>query len=256
MFPIPLVVSFIAIVGVLYTALILGVLYADNRVERDSTWTIRLLRLSAGGFLLLTGLFALDKSFADFTGTPPKLIFPIVAGFAGMFAMAFHPRMKEWLEQIPQSWLIGLQSFRIFVEIILFYMAARHLMPVEMTWEGRNFDLLTGVTAPIFAFYVYSKEQGRSTKASVAGATKTLIIVWNILGMLLVGNAFVTGMLTTPTPMRMIWSEVANTAVGFFPFIWLPAFLVPFAFFLHILSLRKALAKTSRDSVVARAGLT
>jgi len=40
-------------------------------------------------------------------------------------------------------------------------------------------------------------------------------------------------------------NEPANTMIAHLPFIWLPAFVVPVAYFLHIVSLKQLLNSTN-----------
>jgi hypothetical protein len=36
-------------------------------------------------------------------------------------------------------------------------------------------------------------------------------------------------------------NEPANTVIAYFPFVWLPGFVVPVAYTLHLLSIKKCL---------------
>ena len=42
-----------------------------------------------------------------------------------------------------------------------------------------------------------------------------------------------------PTPLRVIATDPPNSFVASMPYIWLPAFLVPLAWGLHVLSIRQ-----------------
>ena len=59
------------------------------------------------------------------------------------------------------------------------------------------------------------------------------------MGLLLLINILVIAVLSMPTPLRYFMNEPANTLVGEFPFIYLPAVLVVIAMGLHIFSLRQ-----------------
>lgn len=226
--------SFILLVAVLYSVLIMGALYANNRVDDSRRWSVRYLRFGVGGFLLATGILAIDHFFTDFSGVPPRIMVGVLMGFVGMLIIAFNPKTKLWLQELPQSWLIGLQSFRIIVEIQLYFLAMTPLFPKLMTFEGRNFDILTGLTALPIAVWV-----SRLEKSGASVLAGKVIGFWNMLGLALLVNVAVHGMLSAPTEFQAIHVEPSNMAVGAFPFIWLPFFLVPFAALLHVLSLRK-----------------
>jgi hypothetical protein len=121
------------------------------------------------------------------------------------------------------------------VELALWGLAALHLGPELLTFEGRNFDIITGATAPLVAWLV------------VRRPSKALIIGWNLLGLALLLNVLAHAVLAMPGPMQLIHVEPGPEIVATFPYIWLPAVLVPIALGLHILSLRQAFS--------ARAGL-
>lgn len=234
--------SFIFVVAILYSALIMGALWANNRVNPKARWSVRILRFFAGAFLLTTGLFAMDGTFLDFGGMPPKIFLAIVPGFVAMLYFAFHPLVRMWVRETPQRWLIGLQTFRIAIEIQLYYLAMTPMLPKLMTFEGRNFDILVGLSAPLIAWLVHRAHvQGKNARG--------LVTAWNIFGLILLTNVVIHGILSSPVPFRQIFVEPPNTALATFPYIWLPTFVVPFAYLLHILSLRKEWA---RDAVAAQ----
>ncbi len=101
-----------------------------------------------------------------------------------------------------------------------------------MTFEGRNFDVVTGVTAVLLTTRI-------AGLMLLNKLPKVFIILWNLLGLGLLINIVVIAILSMPTPLRYFINDPANTIVTEFPISLLPAFLVPLAYMLHILSLRK-----------------
>ena len=102
------------------------------------------------------------------------------------------------------------------------------LLPEQMTFEGRNWDILAGFTAPIIAVLV---SKGR--------ISRTGIVIWNLVCLALLINIVTIAILSTPTPWRVFMNEPANYIVAYFPISWLPGFLVPLAYYLHFMSLRQ-----------------
>jgi hypothetical protein len=135
----------------------------------------------------------------------------------------------------PQQ-LIQLQVFRVFVEVLLWMLVIENLLPVQMSFEGRNFDILSGLIAAIVAWLAYKNK-----------ASKTILIVYNLLGLGLLINIVTIAILSMPTPFQYFINEPSNTIVTLFPFSWLPAFLVPLAYMLHFFSLRQVLMKNSKS---------
>lgn len=173
-------------------------------------------------------------SFSGFTGNfnlfpvnaMPILLIPLIT----TLVILFTANMKTLTAQLNLKVLTRLQVFRVFVEIVLWLLFIQNLLPVQMTFEGRNFDILAGITALIAAPYLVNN--------------KTWMIAWNIFGLLLLINIVVIALLSMPTPFRVFQNEPANTIVTQFPYIFLPAFLVPLAYLLHFISLKKLLNKS------------
>jgi hypothetical protein len=228
----PLSLSFMILVALLYSALIMGALWANNRIQRENRWPIRLLRFFVGGYLLIIGMLSLDRYFADFSTVPPHITLAIVPSLFGMLFLAFHPLTLKWVREIPQRWLIGLQSFRIIIEIQLYFLYRNGLMPRLLTFEGRNFDILVGLTAPLVAWLVHRAHRKNEGAAG-------LVTAWNIFGLILLTNIVVHAILSMPTKFQVFLDPPGNIGMSLFPFIWLPSFVVPLAYFLHILSLRR-----------------
>ena len=98
-----------------------------------------------------------------------------------------------------------------------------------MTFEGRNFDILSGISALIVYFLAF--RNGRTNR--------TLLIVWNLAALALLANIVTIAVLAFPSPFQMTGLGQPNIGVTYFPFIWLPSILVPIVFFCHVASLLK-----------------
>ena len=177
---------------------------------------------------IFISIWTQSGKMSDFSIFPlnlmPVILAPLVA------AIIFIPSKKfgEVLRQIPQDRLIRLQSFRFLVEVLLWLLFIAELLPVQMTFEGRNLDILAGFTAPIIAVL-----------ASKGRISNTGIIIWNLICLALLLNIVVTAILSTPSPWRVFMNEPANYIVTYFPISWLPGLLVPLAYYLHFMSLRR-----------------
>lgn len=164
----------------------------------------------------------------DFSAMPPRMAVVFLPPFIFAILITWSMRFLPWRQGLPVHFLIGLQSFRIVMEIILWMLYHERRIPVQMTFEGRNFDILAGLTAPVVAYLYKTGKIGRS-----------LAIVWNIGGLLLLVNIVGTAILSMPTPFRLFENEPANTIVAHWPFIWLPGFVVPVAYTAHFFCLKR-----------------
>jgi hypothetical protein len=177
---------------------------------------------------LLSGL-ALQGFFEDFSRLPPRIAIALFLPLPVALLIAFSRQGTELLRQIPPQWLLYLQCFRILVEALLWLSFLKGLIPVQMSIEGRNFDLLSGLFAIPVGYYCFHRKSW----------PRAIAILYNISGLLLLLNIIVISTLSMPTPLRHFHNEPANTIIGTFPFIFLPGMLVPLAYALHIFSLRQ-----------------
>ena len=172
--------------------------------------------LTAIPWLALTAGLAHIGAFANFERLPPLLLLYVFAAVA--IATIVGSRTTA-----PVAWLIGFQAFRIPVEVFLHQGFVAGVVPVQMTWEGRNFDVLTGLAAVPVAWLA---AKGRLPRPALH--------MWNAVGFALLVNIMAVAILSFPTPFRQFWNEPANVFVTRLPYVWLPTFLVPLAWFGHV----------------------
>ena len=176
--------------------------------------------------------WSLSGKMSDFSLFPfniiPVILIPVILLVALLNSRAF----GEVLKHIPTAHIIRLQSFRIVVEILLWVLFISNLLPVQMTFEGMNLDILAGLTAPLVAFLA-----GRG-KLSAKG-----MVIWNIVGLGLLLNIVAIAILSTPSPWRVFMNDPANYIVTHFPVSLLPGLLVPLAYYLHFISLKQLAGK-------------
>ena len=175
----------------------------------------------------LVGLLAWKGFFSDFSKKPPGPLLTVLLPLPVVFAAAFSKKGSQLIKSVPPYWLVGMQSFRILVEIVLWRAFLHNLLPIQMTFEGYNFDGLSGVLAIAFAFILRKKW------------SSSFVLVYNMIAISLLINILVIAALSMPTPFRYFMNEPPNTLIGEFPFIYLPAVLVVIAYSLHIFSLRQ-----------------
>jgi hypothetical protein len=182
-----------------------------------------------GGWILFICIFSLTGISHDFS-FPPKLMIVLILPFIVIVGLSFTKTINDIVKHIPIDTILDLQSFRFFVEILLWLLFIQHLLPVQMTFEGRNFDILVGFTGPMMA-YLY-----RVNKLPISA-----LALWNVSGLLLLINIVIIAIASMPTPLRVFMNEPANTIVAHFPIIWLPGVLIPMGYALHIFSFKQCL---------------
>ncbi|MEO9965379.1 MAG: hypothetical protein ABJF11_06310 [Reichenbachiella sp.] len=230
-------VSFVALTLVCLVFIYKGLNFGLRNFEakrRKSILTKFLLFL--GLWILLVTIASLTGFSSDFDSLPPRpALFVIIPVIVLIFIMR-SPATKEILSDLPPRYLLNIQVFRVPVEILLWMLLLAGVTPIQMTFEGKNFDILVGLTAPLVAYIAFGN--GRFNKK--------LAIGWNIFGLALLANILAIAVLSMPTPLRVFMNEPANTEVGMFPVIFLPSILVPIAYYFHIFSLKQLLMKSDR----------
>jgi len=181
------------------------------------------------GWFFFLGAKATQGYFSAWNIMPPR--FAIVIGVPILLIIVVNllKGFKAFAMGLKPVHHTSLQTFRFFVEIVLWRLAAEELLHHRMTFEGYNFDILIGLTAIPVAYLVFIKKRW---PISVA-------VIWNYVGIMLLTIVATTGILSAPTPFQVFTEEPANTIIVKFPYVWLPGFLVPLGYFLHILSLRQ-----------------
>ena len=199
----------------------------DKRKQRR-VLTVAVVIVAA--WVMILSIASLRGFFADFNSLPPRPLLAIVLPMLAILVFAFSSTGTQLLKVTPPQWLILPQSFRIVVELLLWLAFLAGKLPKQMTLEGRNWDILTGLLALPVGYFCFVKKSRRPFPIALA---------FNILGLLLLFNILIVAALSMPTPMRYFMNAPANTLVAYFPFILLPGVLVPIAFALHVFSLRQ-----------------
>ena len=195
----------------------------------------------AAGWMVLTGVLAKTGFFADFSRFPPKPVLFMLLPLPFILWIAFSKKFRQLALVTPPSWLVGFQSFRIFVELLLWQGFVKGLLPVQMTLEGRNWDIISGLLGALVGF-VFLRKKGDLGRG----------IAYNFIGMALLINVLVVALLSMPTPLRYFMNEPSLDKIASFPMIWLPTVLVVLAYGCHILSFRQLwiLRKEKADTIV------
>jgi hypothetical protein len=180
-------------------------------------------------WLVLLGILATRGFFSDFSRLPPRLIIPLLTPLPVVLLFMRSKTGKQFLQSIRPQRVIYLQSFRILVEIALWLGVRNGSLPVQMSFEGRNFDILAGLLAFPVGYYCFVKKSWPPVVA----------LLYNIGGLMLLLNIVTITALSLPTPLRVFHNQPDSSLVTTFPFIYLPGLLVPLAYALHIISIQQ-----------------
>jgi hypothetical protein len=198
--------------------------------------------VAAGMIVWLGATAALAQSgiLSDWTARPPRWpLLPLTAlgTFVFLSLTRTFPRL---LAEVPPWQPVALQAFRVGVELAFWRLHMEGVAPVQVTFEGRNFDALVGLTAPVVAAGI---------AASWVGPRMT--IAWNLFGLAMLANAIGTVATSTPGQLHMSWPGEPFTAIAAWPVVWIPALLAPIGIFLHIVSIRQSFARLAKCGAIS-----
>lgn len=167
---------------------------------------------------------------SDTHSFPPKiLLFGILPSILTILFLFVSSKGRQFMDSLPHKELTYLNMVRIPVEIVLYWLFLNKAIPELMTFEGRNFDILAGITAPVVAYFGLTKNK----------LNRLTLLIWNFLCLGLLINIVVNALLSAPSPIQQFAFDQPNLAILTFPFSWLPTFIVPIVLFGHLVSIRQ-----------------
>lgn len=192
--------------------------------------------------LIQTVLTTKNVYNSDTNSFPPKImlfgIFPAI--FIIILLFATH-KGRVFIDSLPLKNLTYFNVVRIPVEIVLLWLFLNKAIPELMTFEGRNFDIIAGITAPFIAYFGLTKSK----------LSRQIILIWNLICLGLLLNIVANAILSSPSPIQKFAFDQPNIAILNFPFSFLPTFIVPIVLLGHLTSIRQ-LIKYKNEKITKR----
>lgn len=213
---------YVSIVFIATTFLTVGFFF---KAARSSIKTL----LALFSWLAVQGFIGYAMFYTVTDTLPPRFLLAVFPPLLTIVILFSTTSGRSYIDALHMKWLTLLHVVRIPVEVVLFWLCAYQLVPELMTFEGRNFDIVSGITAPIIFYFGCIKQQ----------LPKAVMIGWNILCLALLINIVTHAVLSAPSPFQQLAFEQPNVGVLYFPFIWLPSCIVPLVLFSHLAALRQ-----------------
>jgi len=182
------------------------------------------------------GVLAHFGVFRDFSLPPRIPLLTVLPALGFVFWFFKTGRHRALLHRVPRWQPVVFQAFRIWVEFLILGAALRGLGSQEPTMEGYNFDIITGITAPVVALLVYRWQV----------LSERWVFWWNVMGLLWIVN--VVFIFISLIGFPQVWGYAQTTIspdFGQMPYLLIPAFFMPSAVFMHVFSLMQLRAKPS-----------
>jgi hypothetical protein len=217
---------YIVVTFVMSTLITVGIFqYATKRGAFSSNAT-KFLSVLLPFWLIFQATISVTGFYKFTDSIPPRLvIFGIAPALLTIIALFIFA--KDFILRLPLQTLTIIHIVRIPVELVLHWLYQNGQVPQLMTYEGVNFDILSGITAPIIYWFAF--RGGR--------VNKPVLLIWNFLALGLLLNIVIRALLSFPSPLQQLAFEQPNRAIIYFPFIWLPTVVVPIVLFSHLTSI-------------------
>ena len=219
--------SFVALALVVASAFVAAVHRSSSADRAQRSRETAIASIATVAWLVLTLVLAASGRLS-FTSRPPTMPFLVVAIFAVAFGIGASRLGLRIATGIPLAALVGVQAFRFPLELLLHRSYQEGLMPVQMSYSGLNYDILSGLSAIVVALVLLRRP-----------SSLALARVWNVAGIVLLANILVIALVSAPTPLRVFHNEPANVWITRAPWVWLPAVNVLAAVLGHVLVYRR-----------------
>ncbi len=214
--------SFLSVSFIVITILTVAQFYKASNNSKN-------VLIILGIWMFLQMFVGLTGFYTNTTAFPPRLILLALPTIIFIVALFSNKSGRSFIDSLNLKDLTLLHTARIFVELVLFGLFAAKAVPKIMTFEGSNFDIFAGLTAPIIYYFGFV----------IKNSGKMPLILWNLVCIVLLINIVSIAVLSAPTFLQKYGFEQPNIAIAYFPFLWLPSVVVPLVLFSHLAALRQ-----------------
>lgn len=217
---------------VLLTVLMVSIILIGYRRQLNKVIENSGIRKNKFNFLLLffvawfSYLFLLSntETLTIFT-LPPRFVLFLLIPLVLICVIFYRKNLNNPVfTTMPLTWTVYYQTFRIIVEILILYTFYKGIMPKEASFEGYNFDVIMGLTAPFVGFFLTKNHR--------------VLKIWNMIGILMI--LIVVIIVGTGAYFPSVWGEskpIVSAELLTMPYLLLAGFLAPSAIFIHTVSL-------------------
>lgn len=215
---------------VLTTLLTVYIFYkATNNSKKVLLILLAWLALQAA--IGLTGFYTIANTL------PPRFILLIVPPLFFIAVLFITGNGRSFIDSLNIKTLTLLHIIRIPVELVLLGLFIHKAIPQLMTFEGRNFDIISGITAPFIYYFGFIKNK----------IPQKVLLPWNFICLALLINIVMNALLSAPFTFQQFAFDQPNIAILYFPFVWLPCAVVPLVLFSHLATIRQLLMKQTKN---------
>lgn len=223
------ILTVISIVGFIYYA----VNFAARKDKNDNLPLIILTFVVI--WLFSTAVLSFYDFFIHFDQLY-RLILLIAIPLVLFLAPLADRKSRVFLHKMPLTTLTYIHIVRVPLEITFWWLAIDGIITAEMTFEGTNFDILSGISAPFAAIFLV----GLRSKSRIGAS------IWNLAALGLSIYVFHTAISFSPYLLQGS-GQASNYVLFRFPFVWVFGFVFPVIIASHLISLFKIIGDPDPD---------
>lgn len=225
--------TFIAIVMA-----VLGFLYyaISTAIPGKKSITPSLVITLLVGWIFFVSVQTFNGYFTNLSGFP-RLPLIVSITLVSIVLLFVWPRTRAILREMPITTLHYIHIVRVPIEMVLWWLAVSRAIPMDMTFEGSNLDIISGISAPFAAVFMV----GARSKSRIGA------IIWNIIALALLINIVQMAIGYLPYFYTPTSGQTPNLGVFYFPYVLLPTFVVPAIFFSHLVSIYQLVFKRDQS---------
>ncbi|MEM6991878.1 MAG: hypothetical protein AAF721_15325 [Myxococcota bacterium] len=221
-------VVFVLIVAVVVVAFVAATARAD-RVLNGKPLAGK-VALGTAVWLGITAA-ASASGFLSKQSVPPPVMLFFVASMGVALWVALSHVGHRLASAVPIAGLVAIHGFRLPLELVLHEWHAQGVLPLQMTYSGRNFDIVTGVLAVVVGAWLWRA-------APSAERARKVVFGFNVIGLALLVTVASIAVTSTPGPLRQFTNDPPVLLAMHFPYGWIVPFCVGAALTGHVVIFR------------------
>lgn len=223
---VPLWVSVVFLLTIPIPVLMIASMFKRGAIEANfsegkSRQAFLLVSVFFAGYFIYTSLMSFTGIFMVNT-LPPKVFLYTAIPFL-LFSVMIITNVKlfkESLRNVPMEALVGVHLFRL-IGVFFFITEAYGALPTRFAYIGGIGDVATAVLS---IFVVKAIKENKSY-------ARPLTLAWNVFGLADIVSVLITAIVTTQQSIATGTQPI--TAIGAFPFSFIPAFAPATIIILH-----------------------
>jgi len=221
-------VAFVLVVTFVVVTFLAGTRRAD---EADGGQWFARVALGTFAWLGITAAASASGMLGRQTLPPPLMIF-FVASMAVALWVGLSRLGSRLASAVPLAALVAFHGFRLPLELVLHAWYEQGVLPVQMTYEGHNFDIVTGIVAVLVGLWLWRAKPP-------AALARKVVLGFNVIGLGLLITVASIAVMSSPIPLRQYMDDPPVLLALHVPYGWIVPFCVGAALAGHVIIFRR-----------------